>query len=153
MKEQPAVVRYVRLMKKCFVILSCIVIPAIMVCAVFAFAGYIGFWIVTPAVLIVYLAVYAWYALHVSIGTVIGLEVTSEVIHVKTKRGTYTYDVKTGCAGVRRKKHRLIATFRTQTSQDSFTFYLRAPFSKPYEEAFTERDLVPFWNGEESEEM
>ena len=103
MKEQPAVVRYVRLMKKWVVILSCLVIPAIMVCAVFAFAGYIGFWIVTPAVLIVYLAVYAWYALHVSMGTVIGLEVTSEVIHVKTKRGTYTYDVKTGCAGVPRK--------------------------------------------------
>ena len=150
MKELPAVVRYVRLMKKWFVILSCFAIPAIMVCAVFAFAGYIGFWFVTPAVLIAYLAVYAWYALHVSMGTVIGLEVTGDAIHVKTKRGTYTYDVKTGCVGVRRKRYRLIATFRTQTSQDSFTFYIRAPFSKPYEGAFTEQDLAPFWNGEQS---
>ena len=37
MKEQPFVIRYVRAMKHCIVLLSCIAIPAIMVCAVFAF--------------------------------------------------------------------------------------------------------------------
>ena len=96
MREQPTVVRYVRTMKKWMVILSCIAIPAIMICAVFAFMGYIGFWIVTPVALVVNLDIYGWYALHVSMGTAIGLEVTPEVVHVKTKRGTYTYDVRSG---------------------------------------------------------
>ena len=153
MKEQPAIVRYVRQVKKWFVVLSCIAIPVIMVCAVFAFLGYIGFWIVTPAVLIAYLAVYGWYALHVSMGTVIGLEVTDEVVHVKTKRKIFTYDAKRGCIAVRRKKRCVVATFRTQDSQDCFVFYTRAPFSKPYEGAFTEEDIALFWHEERAKEM
>ena len=132
MKEQPFVIRYVRAMKRCIVLLSCIAIPAVMVCAVFAFLGYIGFWIVTPVALVAYLALYGWYALRVSMGTVIGTEVTDTVVHVKTKRAVYTYDVKSGCIAVRQKKNCWIATFRTQTSQDSFIFYRRAPFSRPY---------------------
>lgn len=153
MREQPTVVRYVRTMKKWMVILSCIAIPAIMICAVFAFMGYIGFWIVTPVALVVYLVIYGWYALHVSMGTAIGLEVTPEVVHVKTKRGTYTYDVRSGCVAVREKRHAVVATFCTQTSQDSFIFYRRAPFSKPYETAFTENDIASFWHGGTAEEM
>ena len=96
MREQPTVLRYVRSMKKAMVIFSVFAIPAIMVCAVFAFLNYIGFWIVTPVAVIAYLAVYAVYALRVSMGTVIGLEVTNDVVHVKTKRAVYTYDVKSG---------------------------------------------------------
>lgn len=148
MKEQPTIIRFVRRIKKWFVIASCIAIPAIMVCVVFAFAGYIGFWIVTPVLLVVYLALYGWYALHVSMGTVIGMEAVGDVVHIKTRRGTFTYDAKKGCVAVREKRHRFIATFRTQTSQDSFTFYRRAPFSKPYETAFTDEDLALFWHGE-----
>ena len=153
MKEQPVVLRYVRAMKKAMVLVSCIAIPAIMICAVFAFLGYIGFWIVTPAVLIVYFALYGWYALRVSMGTVIGTEVTDTVVHVKTKRAVYTYDVNAGCVAVRQKKNCWVATFRTQTSQDSFIFYRRAPFSRPYETAFTQADIDAFWHGEQSTEL
>ena len=146
MKEQPAIVRYVRTMKKCMVAVSCVALPAILVCAAFAFAGYIGFWIVTPALLVAYFALYAWYALHVSMGTVIALEAAGDVVHIRTKRGTFTYAAEGGCVAVRRRRRSLVATFRTQTSQDSFVFYFRAPFSKPYEEAFTERDIALFWH-------
>ena len=151
MREQPTVLRYVRSMKKAMVIFSFFAIPAIMVCAVFAFLNYIGFWIVTPVAVIAYLAVYAVYALRVSMGTVIGLEVTNDVVHVKTKRAVYTYDVRSGCVGVRKKKHGWVATFRTQDAQDCFTFYSRAPFAKPYETAFTQADIDSFWNDPEKE--
>ena len=80
MREQPTVLRYVRSMKRAMVIFSFFAIPAIMVCAVFAFLGYIGFWIVTPVALVAYLALYGWYALRVSMGTVIGTEVTDTVV-------------------------------------------------------------------------
>ena len=153
MKEQPFVIRYVRAMKRCILLLSCIAIPAIMVCAVFAFLGYIGFWIVTPVALVAYLALYGWYALRVSMGTVIGTEVTDTVVHVKTKRAVYTYDVKSGCIAVRQKKNCWIATFRTQTSQDSFIFYRRAPFSRPYETAFMQEDIDAFWHEKQSSKM
>lgn len=153
MKEQPFVIRYVRAMKRCILLLSCIAIPAIMVCAVFAFLGYIGFWIVTPVALVAYLALYGWYALRVSMGTVIGTEVTDTVVHVKTKCTVYTYDVKSGCIAVRQKKNCWIATFRTQTSQDSFIFYRRAPFSRPYETAFTQEDIDAFWHEKQSSKL
>ena len=81
MREQPTVIRYVRTMKKWMVILSCIAIPAIMICAVFAFMGYIGFWIVTPVALVVYLVIYGWYALHVSMGTSFTSKQSAEHIH------------------------------------------------------------------------
>ena len=146
MIEQPVVIRFVKTVKKFFVIFSCFAIPGIMVCAVYAFLRYIGFWIVTPVALVAYLALYGWYALRVSMGTVIGTEVTDTVVHVKTKRAVYTYDVKSGCIAVRQKKNCWIATFRTQTSQDSFIFYRRAPFSRPYETAFTQEDIDAFWH-------
>ncbi len=150
MREQPYIIRFVRSMKKCIVAFSCIAIPVIMACAVFAFAGYIGFWIVTPVLLIAYLVLYGVYALRVSMGTAIGMEVTPEVVHIKTKRGVFTYDVRKGCVDVRRKKHAWVATFRTQNSQDRYTFYERAPFSKPYETSFTQKDIDAFWRGDES---
>lgn len=144
MKEQPVVIRFVKTVKKIFVIFSCFAIPVIMVCAVFAFLGYIGFWIVTPLVLIAYLAVYCWYAMHISMGTVIGIEVTDQVVHVKTRRGLYTYDAERGCTAVCRKRHAWLVTFCTQTTKDKFIFYSRVPFAKPYETAFTQEDIDLF---------
>ena len=147
MKEQPVILRYVRFVKKLFVALSCVVIPALMVCGVFAFIGYVGFWIVTPVLLVAYLAVYGWYALRVSMGTAVGTEITKEVVHIKTKRGIYTYDVRTGCVAIRETSRGWVATFRTQTSQESYIFYRRPPLSKPYETAFTAADIDAFWHG------
>ncbi len=145
MKQPPSILRYVDVVRKCFIALSCIVLPGIMVCAVFAFAGDLAFRIVTPVLLIAYLVVYGWYALRVSMGTVIGLETTEDVVHVRTKRRTFTYDVRAGCVRVRETKHAYIVSFRTQTAQDSFLFYRRAPFSKPYETAFTAEDIARFY--------
>lgn len=144
MIEQPVVIRFVKTVKKFFVIFSCFAIPGIMVCAVYAFLRYIGFWIVTPLILIAYLAFYCWYALHISMGTVIGIEVTNQVVHVKTKRGIYTYDVERGCTAVRKKRNAWVVTFCTQDTKDKFTFYSRVPFAKPYETVFTQEQIDSF---------
>ncbi len=143
-RKPPALTAYVRRMKKIFVIFSCFAIPALMVCGVFAFLGYVGFWFVLPAALIVYLALYAFYAMYVSMGTVLSVEVTEQVVHVVTKRKTFTYDAGS-CVAVRAKSGRYVATFRGNDSQDSFIFYTRVPFTGRYEGAFTKEDLRAFY--------
>lgn len=145
MKEKPCVVRYVRLVKKLFIAVSCIFLPAIMVCLVFAFSGAMAFWIITPALLVAYLVLYGFYAMRVSMGTAVGIEVTGEVVHVKTPRKTFTYDVKRGCVAVSVKSNRYVCTFQTIDSRDSFLFYRRPPFSKPYEQAFTDEEIASFY--------
>ena len=144
--EKALIVNYVRLVKKLFVIFSCVMLPAVMVCLIFAFGGSIAFCILAPALIIAYLTVYALYALRVSMGIVLGAEVTESVVHLKTKRKTFTYDARCGCVGVKVKKNKFVCTFRTQTSEDTFTFLRRVPFAKRYEEGFGEdemRRIVP----------
>ncbi len=144
-RKPPALEKYVRSVKKAFVIFSCFALPAMMVCAVFAFLGYVGFWFVLPAVIVVYLVVYGYYAMYVSMGTVIALEVTDQVVHLTTKRKIFTYDVQGGCIGVKAKNGKYVATFRTHDSQDSFIFYTHVPFSRHYEAAFDKEDLRAFY--------
>ncbi len=144
-RKPPTLETYVKRMKKAFVIFSCFAIPAIMVCAVFAFLGYIGFWFVLPAVVIVYLVIYGYYAMYVSMGTVIALEVTEQSVHLTTKRKIFTYDTQGGCIDVKAKNGRYVATFRGHGSEDRFIFYTHVPFTKRYEEAFVKADLRAFY--------
>ena len=137
--------KFVKLARKLFIILSCVAIPALMVCLVFAFMGAMAFWIITPVVFVGYLALYAVYAMYFSMGVVIGVEVTDKVVHIKTKRKTFTYDVHMGCVDMKVYKNRFVGTFQTQDSRDKFTFYRRVPFGKMYEEQFTVHEVAAFY--------
>lgn len=142
MKE--AIVRYVKGMGK-IVTAICVVLAIFsMVSLVFAFGGFIGFMILAPVGIIAFLTVYSVYALKVSLDTVMGIEVTKEVVHVKVKRKIFTYDAVTGCIAVKEYKNKFVCTFQTQDSVDKFTFYKRPPFSKPYAEGFTEGEIRSF---------
>ena len=143
--DKPAVAKYVRFRKKLLIAVSIVVLPILMVCLVFACLGYAAFWIISPAVAIGYIVFYAFYAMNVSMGTVIGFEATDLVVHLTTKRRTYTYDVKRGCVGIRTTKRKFIATFETQDSRDTFSFYRRTPFTKSYEEQFTPDEIAVFY--------
>ena len=102
-----------------------------MVLLVFAFNGTaLGkpiFFSAAAVVLIGYFIAYGFYTMRVSLGTVLGIETTNEVVHLHTARKTYTYDVRMGCVGVKEHRNRFVAVFRTQDSRDSFTFYKHAP--------------------------
>ena len=139
--EKPTVANYVRLIKKLFVIFSCVMIPAIMVCLVFAFGGVFAFYFIAPVLILAYLIVYGLYAIRISMSVVIGLEVTDQVIHLKTKRKTFTYDAKTGCVAMKAKKGKFIGTFRTQDSEDKFIFLRHVPFTKHYDIAFSADEM------------
>lgn len=128
-----------------FVIFSCVALPALMVCLIFAFSGYAAFWFIAPAVFVVYLAVYGVYALVISMGTVIGFETTDKVVYVKTKRKTYTYDVKRGCKKVKATRRKFVCTFETQDSSDKFTFLRKVLFTKSYEDQFTAEEIATFY--------
>ncbi len=144
-RKPPLLEKYVKLVKRAFVIFSCFAFPVMMVCAVFAFLGYAAFWFILPAVIIVYLVIYGYYAMYVSMGTVIKLEVNDQVVHLTTKRKTFSYDVNGGCVGLKAKNGKYVATFRTHDSQDSFIFYTHVPFTKRYETAFSKEDLRAFY--------
>ncbi len=153
---KPGVERFIKIVKRIFIGVSCVWIPGVMVCLVYAFEGAMAFWIISPAVIIAYLAMYIFYALHYSMSAVIGYELTPEVIHIKTKRKTYTYDRENGCIGAEAHKNKYVCTFATQDSVDKYIFYLRVPFSKAYEEQFTEEEILkiyPKLHGEETEEL
>ena len=143
--EKPAVLKYVKFWKKMFVIFSCIALPVLMVCLIFAFAGYAAYWFIAPAVFAVYLVVYGVYALVISMGTVIGFETTDKVVYVKTKRKTYTYDVKRGCKKVKATRRKFVCTFETQDSRDKFTFLRKVLFAKSYEDQFTAEEIAAFY--------
>lgn len=145
MHEKAGVVRYVKIVKKLFLALSCLVIPAIMVMLVFAFLHVLACIILVPTLTVAYLAVYGLYALRVSMGTVIGLDVYEKTVNVRTKRKTWTYDVNRGCVAVKVKKNKFVATFQTQDSRDSFLFYRRVLFSKYSEEQFTADEIRLFY--------
>lgn len=143
--QKHAVEKYVKTVKKMFIVFSVVALTAIMVCLLYAFMGYAAFWIIAPCALVFYLAVYAFYALRVSMGTAIGFETTDTVVYVRTKRKTYTYDVKRGCVGVKTTKRKFVCTFETQDSRDTFIFYRKAYFAKRYEDQFTADEIAAFY--------
>ncbi len=155
MKRQPKAYfksgpeKYVRTMHKLFVVFSVIAIPVFMVLLVNACntAG-------TPkAVFIVatalcglgYLCVYGFYAMHVSMGTAIGIEVSTKTVNIVTRRKTFTYDLRMGCVDMKFKKNKFVGTFETQDSRDRFVFYRHAPFTKYTDTQFTEKDIRQFY--------
>ncbi len=141
--------KYVRLMKKLFVVFSVIVIPLFMVLLVFACnttgTAQIIFIIVTVLFGVGYLSVYGFYEMHVSMGTALGVEIATKVVHIVTKRKTFTYDLRMGCIDMKVKKNRYIGTFETQDSRDKFIFYRHAPFTKYSDTQFTEKDIRQFY--------
>ncbi len=145
MKIKNTVRRYVDIMKKLFIGFSVIAIPSFMVCLVYAFSGFAAFYFITPVIGVVYLTVYAFYALRISMGTVYGTEITDKVVHLQTKRKVFTYDVKSGCVGVKVKKSKFIATFQTQDSRDKFVFPRRFVFFGNGEEQFSEDEIRSFY--------
>ena len=85
-----SIANYVRIMKKLFVIFSCFMIVAIMVSLTFAFSQFVAFYVIAPLLIVAYLVAYGFYAIRVSMSVVIAVEVTDLVIHLKTKRRTFT---------------------------------------------------------------
>lgn len=141
--------RFVRITSRLFIALSAIVLPALMI--IFALAvnlsgtGRIIYAVVGVVMAIVYFVIYGFYAMTVSMGTVIGIEYTEMVVHLTTKRKVFTYDVKMGCVNVKRKGKRYICTFRAQNAQDKFVFWTKAPFTRFSDEQFTENDIRTFY--------
>ena len=133
--------KYVKIVRQLFIIFNVIAIPAFMVCLVFAFSSFIAFYFIAPAVGILYFTIYGLYTMRVSLGVVIGVEVTEQVIHLKTPRKTFTYDAKTGCVAMKVYKNRFVGTFETQDSRDKFTFYRHPPFIPYSAEQFTAADM------------
>lgn len=141
--------RFVKRMKRLFLVLSIVLIPVIMIVFVLAVnsagGARIGFFAGGAAALILYLALYCVYAMKVSMSTVLALETTDKVVYITTKRGTYTYDVLMGCVGAVKKGKKVVCTFETMDSRDSFVFYLHAPLSKYSDGQFTEKDIRSFY--------
>ncbi len=145
MREKADIVRFVLIVKRLFILFSAVAIVAEMVLLVFAFSGFLGCIIGAAVLGVGYIALYAAYALRISMGTALGIDVTDKVVHVKTKRKTWTYDVKRGCVGVKVKNNKFVATFQTQDSRDSFLFYRRVWFSKHGGEQFTPDEIRLFY--------
>ncbi len=143
--DKPAVLRFVNICRKLFLTFSCVAIPTTMVLLVFAFLGYVAFWFIAPAVFVVYLVVYGFYALCISMGTAIGFEIAGKVLYVRTRRKTYTYDAGMGCTKIKVSKRKFVCTFETQDSSDKFTFPRRVLFAKSYEEQFTPDEIALFF--------
>ena len=143
MKE--GILKFVKIIKRLFILYSVVVLLAFMISAVFAFNKVFAFYFIAPALLLAWLVVYGLYAMRVSMGTVIGVEVTNEVVHLKTKRKTYTYDRERGCEKIIVKGNKFIGTFATQSSRDTFIFYRRVLFSKYHEEQFTAEEIARFY--------
>lgn len=137
--------KYVDILKSLFVAFSVLVIPSFMVCLVYAFTGALAFCIIAPVLGVAYLVVYGCYALRISMGTVIGTEITDKVVHLKTKRKTFTYDVRMGCVDVKVKKNKFIATFQTQDSRDKFVFLRRFAVFGNGAEQFTVEEIRAFY--------
>ena len=145
MREKQGVVKFVKTAKRLFLVFSVIAIPAEMVVLVFAFMGFIGCIIIACVLGVGYIVVYGAYALRVSMGAVIAIQVTDQVVHLKTKRKTWTYDAKRGCVDMKVRKNKFIGVFQTQDSRDSFIFYKKAPFTSYSDEQFTEEGIRRFY--------
>jgi len=137
------IVRYVKIIKRLFIAFSAVAIPALMVSLVFAFSKFFAFYFIAPAILLVWLVVYGVYAMRVSMGTVIGVEIAGGSVNLKTKRKTFTYDLENGCIRMKVSARAFVGTFVNQNSQDKFIFYRRVLFSRYGDEQFTADDLRP----------
>lgn len=145
MIEKKGVLKFVKIVKRLFIAMSVILLPLIMICLVYAVSGYAAFWIITPVLVVAYFVAYGFYAMRLSMGTVTGVEITDKVVHVRTPRKTFTYDVRMGCIGVKVKKNAFVCTFQTQDSRDTFIFYRRVLFSPSYQEQFTREEVARFY--------
>ena len=141
--------KYVRRMKLLFIAFTVFMVPAIMVFLVYAFnteGNYrIIFSVASACAILLFLCVYTFYALQVTLGTVIALQRTDKVVHLTTKRKVFTYDAVMGCVDVKGKRRKFVCTFETQDSRDKFIFYVRAPFSSFSDTQFTEEDIRGFY--------
>ncbi len=145
MKE--GVKRYVKVMKSLFTAFCVIAVPALMVFLVLAFnrvEGMLFIWL-SAALAILFFVVYGFYAMNVTMGTVIEVQYTNKMLYLKTPRKTYTYDMESGCVDMKVYKNKFVGTFETQDSRDKFIFYRRVLFSKYHEVQFTEDDIRPFY--------
>lgn len=141
--------KYVSAAKVALVLLSIAVFPVIMVltavaCNLEETLPRAVYSVVVAVLAAGWLVVYGLYSMRISMGTVIGLEITDKLVYLHTKRKIFTYDVKMGCVAVKVKGNRYICTFETQDSRDKFTFYRHAPFSKYSDAQFTEDDISAF---------
>ncbi len=139
MKE--GIVHYVATVKKLFIAFSAIMLPLIMVSLVFAFSKAMAFWIISPVLIVLYLVVYALYALRVSMGTVLGVQIAGDSVHLVTKRKTFTYALKGGCVRVKTSARKFVATFVSNGARDKFVFLRRAYFSRFHSEQFTLEEM------------
>ena len=149
--------KYVSVVKIALIVLSIAVFPVIMVLTAVAFhledtLPRVVYSIVIAVLALGWLVAYGFYAMRVSMGTVLGVETNEKVVYLHTKRKIFTYDVKMGCVAVKVKGNRYICTFETQDSRDKFTFYRHAPFSKYSDEQFTDEDISSFCPAFEGED-
>ncbi len=149
------ILRYVKFVKNLVTALSVFLLLALMVTLVFALNGVIACMVLSGVIAVAFFVMYGVYTLRISMGAVIGMDITKDVIHVKTKRKTFAYDLQGGCIAVKQLKNRYVCTFQTQDSVDKFDFYKRVPFMKPYETCFTPDEIEAiypaFSEGEEGE--
>ena len=143
MKE--GVVKYVKIIKRLFIAFSIVVLPALMVSLVFAFSKVFAFYFIAPALFLLWVVVYGLYAMYVSMGTVLGVEIAGGTVNLTTKRKTFSYDLDGGCVDIKVRKNSFVGTFRTESSQDKFIFHRRVFFSKYSQEQFTVDDVRRFY--------
>lgn len=135
-----SIVRFVKIVKNIVTLVCAALAVFSMIALVFAFSGYLGFIILAPIGIVAFLVVYGFYAVKFSLDVVLGVEMGAQTMLIKTKRKTFTYGLG-DCVSVKEYDKKYVCTFQTQDSSDRFTFLKRAPFSKPYEEGFTEEDI------------
>lgn len=141
MKE--GVLKYVKIMKRLWLVFSIVAIPALMVFIVMAINDVNRPLFIALAVVLglAYFILYGFYTVNVTLGAVMQIEVNKKVFYLKTSRKTFTYDLRQGCVGMKVYKNRFVGTFRTQDSEDKFIFYRRVLFSPYSEEQFTPDDI------------
>ncbi len=144
-------VKFVKLMRILFLLLTIVIVPVVMILTALACnvkgVPCVILSVIVAALVVFWLTVYGFYAMRVSMGTVLGTEITDKVVHLHTKRKIFTYDVKMGCVAVKVRGNRYVCTFETQDSRDKFTFYRHAPFSKFSDRQFSEDDIAAFCPG------
>ena len=141
MHEKEGVVKYVNIVKRLFMAFSIVMIPFFLFCLFLAVRPYAAFWIITPAVAVLYFVVYGFYAMRVSMGTALGFQIVGSTVRVQTKRKTFIYDLSDGEIFVKESSRKYIVTFRADGAQDSFIFYRRVAFTPYHEEQFTKEDI------------
>ncbi len=144
------IVRYLKFVKNIVTFLCVALGIAIFISLGFAFSGYIGFMIIAPALMVVFLVIYGIYAVKFSLDLVLAVECGSKTLVITTKRKSFTFGLD-ACTDVKETDRKYVCTFRTETSEDKFTFLKRAPFMKPYETCFTEEDIRTFYPDFEGE--